>query len=437
MRNPMTATRRQGWWQWMATGVVTAACMATVACPSPEHLVLATGSPGGAFQPLGQALAQTLESAVPGLRVTVRETAGGAENAQLLASGQVELALLSNDTPATARVQVMASLYTEVLHVVLGRGVDVHSVAGLGGRRLSIGPEGSTTHIMALGVLRHFGAMDASTHLVPLAMDKAVAALHAGKVDAAFVLSGVGAPVVEALLAAPGTQLLALGDPVAAGSAIQGLRVDMPWVHAAVLPERAYRHTPTRPVGTVGVRALLGVTREMPTSLVRVLTEAVYSHRAELADRLPLLSQMVDPTTTTDLHYPVHAGALDYFHRNDPPFLVIWADAISLVVTLLVLLWSSLVAVRSRSRRVRKDRVDLYYLAVQQAGVDLEKLTSVEDLRALRTRLNQVRRQAFDDLVAERLDADESFTIFQDYVRSELLEVEAAMRAIERSAGMR
>jgi hypothetical protein len=30
----------------------------------------------------------------------------------------------------------------------------------------------------------------------------------------------------------------------------------------------------------------------------------------------------------------------------------------------------------------------------------------------------------------ERLDANESFTIFQDYLRSELLEVEAALRKV-------
>ena len=50
------------------------------------------------------------------------------------------------------------------------------------------------------------------------------------------------------------------------------------------------------------------------------------------------------------------------------------------------------------------------------------------ELAELQRVLHEIRRQAFSDLMAERLQADESFTIFQDYLRTELADVEAKLR---------
>jgi hypothetical protein len=71
-----------------------------------------------------------------------------------------------------------------------------------------------------------------------------------------------------------------------------------------------------------------------------------------------------------------------------------------------------------------KNRIDGYYLEVERLSGDLSSL-SPERLAENRDALEKVRSRAFSDLVAERLRADESFTIFQDHVRGQLASIEA------------
>ena len=49
---------------------------------------------------------------------------------------------------------------------------------------------------------------------------------------------------------------------------------------------------------------------------------------------------------------------------------------------------------------------------------------SVDELIAHREALRGLQRKAFAELVAERLEANDSFTIFQDYVASERRAIE-------------
>jgi hypothetical protein len=78
-----------------------------------------------------------------------------------------------------------------------------------------------------------------------------------------------------------------------------------------------------------------------------------------------------------------------------------------------------------------KNRIDAFYLQVESLTGDLGAL-ALEELTGCRDDLEKVRSQAFSDLVAERLRADESFTIFQDYVGGQLASIDA--RIAEKSS---
>jgi hypothetical protein len=74
-------------------------------------------------------------------------------------------------------------------------------------------------------------------------------------------------------------------------------------------------------------------------------------------------------------------------------------------------------------RRRRKNRVDRYYIEVVKGAPDLATAGS-EELLKRRERLVRVRERAFTDLVAERLEADESFVILQNHIDSELASIQ-------------
>ena len=116
---------------------------------------------------------------------------------------------------------------------------------------------------------------------------------------------------------------------------------------------------------------------------------------------------------------PYHPGAVAYYHREEPPFFVQYAEALSLGLTVLLAIYSIFIALREWLRRRMKNRVDAYLLDVEQLAIGVEAMNREELLRQ-REALQKLRRAAFADLVAERLLADQAFTILQTHMRDEL-----------------
>ena len=100
----------------------------------------------------------------------------------------------------------------------------------------------------------------------------------------------------------------------------------------------------------------------------------------------------------------------------------------SLFLTLLVGVYSTYIAFREWSRRRRKNRIDAFYVEATKHFDDVLS-ASAESLGRRHNALVMLRRAAFKDLIDERLDANESFTILQDQIDSELRSIEALIRA--------
>jgi hypothetical protein len=99
-----------------------------------------------------------------------------------------------------------------------------------------------------------------------------------------------------------------------------------------------------------------------------------------------------------------------------------YAEPLSLGLTLLVGAWSGTLALRGWFARTKKNRIDAYYVEVVRDAPDLSRARR-DELLARRDQLVRVRERAFNDLVAERLQADESFVIFQNHVDGELASI--------------
>ena len=74
--------------------------------------------------------------------------------------------------------------------------------------------------------------------------------------------------------------------------------------------------------------------------------------------------------------------------------------------------------------------MDLYYIEVVKGAPNLAT-AGPEELLGRREQLVRVRERAFTDLVAERVDAYESFVILQNHIDSELASIQ---RRLARSA---
>ena len=172
----------------------------------PDHLVMATGPPGGAYERYGERYRASL--AKFGVTLELKPTRGAAENFALLRDGRVDVAFVQGgigvplpEVNHEPPVVSLGALYYEPMWIFIATDrPQVDRLAELTGARMAVGPEGSGTRSLALRLLSEGGAMEEGAKLLPIAGDEAIAALDAKNVDVIFQVAGIEAPIVATLL---------------------------------------------------------------------------------------------------------------------------------------------------------------------------------------------------------------------------------------------
>jgi TRAP transporter TAXI family solute receptor len=397
---------------------------------SRHHVVIATGSEGGTYHALGEALARVLEQEQVVESASAIVTEGSVANMQYIEDpdGSVDLAFVQSDTDPGSDVELVAPLYDEVLHIVVRKDLEgrVESLFDLRTLRVALGTPGSGTRQLSERVLDHFGVVPAED--LALAPSEAAAGLLDGSVDAAFLLTAIPSRIVEQLAEADAVRFLTLGDAQEYGNEADGLALVFPSIESTTIPRSTYTRLPRRPIRTISVSALLIARQDLDEGLVRAITQTIFENRAGTAglegEDLVVAHRIREDYRPGAFAIPYHAGAEAYYDREQPPFFVEYAEAMSFGFTLLVAAYSGIFAVRQWMRRKMKDRVDAYLIEVDRLAADLGNLT-LGELRTLRDQLEGLRQRAFSDLVQERLYADEAFTIFQNHLGQEFSAIEA------------
>lgn len=392
--------------------------------PSGGKVRIATGQRGGTFLPLGTTLAEGFAADVHGVAFSAVESAGGVASIEMLERGEVELALLSNHVRGAASIQLVTPLYEETLQIVVRRASAIAGPHDLAGRRISVGPVGSGTESIADAVLGHFGVGTGRYDRRNMSPLDAAAELEAGTLDAAFIVGGMRTPVVDRLLQRSDMALLSLGDVGRPGSALEGIRLDAPYFSVTAIPERAYGMQPEEPVGTISVHALLVARADLDEDLVFAITESLFSHKVELAGQERLLSHLSERHDAALSPYPLHPGADRYFRRDEPTVVQRYSDQIGLALTVGALLWSGLTAFRTARRQARRDRIEHHYEAARRLAAAAADTEDRAELSEIRRSLVTARDRALTELEAERLDANEAFSVLQRFLDTAIAEID-------------
>jgi len=283
-------------------------------------------------------------------------------------------------------------------------------------------------------MLDHFG-IEVGEDLELLPSD-AQAGLIDGSIDAAFILDAIPSRIVAELAEKDVIRFLPLGDPQEDGNESDALALVFPGIRGTTIPRSTYVRLPEEPIETIEVSAMLIARRGLNVDLVRNIAATLFEHRPGSAGlegkELPVARRIRENYRPGSVTISYHRGAVAYYHREEPPFFVEYAEALSLGLTLLLGAFSGYIALREWMRRRMKNRIDAYLLEVERHSADLASL-SLDQLIQQRDSLDLVRHRAFSDLVAERLLADEAFTIFQSYLRDEFTAIEARIQEKEAS----
>jgi TRAP transporter TAXI family solute receptor len=348
--------------------------------------------------------------------------------------GHIDLAYMQEDALPAPNVRLIASLYDEVLHIVTttASAQNIRTVFDLEGARVSLGGAGSGTRELAQRVLKHFDVtvgQDLALDPLPTA-----AALTSGDIDAAFLLSAIPSDLVYDLARNDTIRFISLGEVPSWGDEAHALERVFPGVRQDVIPRSTYVRLPREPVHTVGVAAMLVARADRDEETVQAVTAAIFEHRGDSAglqgSALNVAQTIRENYDPSSVNLPYHPGATAYYRREEPPFLVEYAETLSFVITVILGVYSLSIALRQWLRRRLKNRIDAYLLEVERlaggvATLDLQQLTD------RRSALLELRRTVFDDLVAERLAADHGFVILQNHLRDELAAIDAHIEGLE------
>jgi TRAP-type uncharacterized transport system substrate-binding protein len=189
----------------IAVTVVAIACAAAVILRSlpPRTIVMATGPEGGAYSEVGKLYRAALGDDV---EVRLVPTAGALESLALLLDPHsgVSVALIQGGTVGaedTSELESLGTLFYEPLWWFRKSEIRDVGVAGLLGRKISIGAEGSGTRVLALELIKRIGIEGKVGEFLALSPQVAAEKLLAGEIDVAFMIAAWDSPMVQQLLA--------------------------------------------------------------------------------------------------------------------------------------------------------------------------------------------------------------------------------------------
>jgi TRAP transporter TAXI family solute receptor len=278
-----------------------------------ENIRLATGAEAGAYNALGLAIKGLIEDRLPDVAVTIVNTSGSIENARLVGTSQVDLALIQNDiayyayhgrevfTSHPLKLEGIASLYPEYVLLLVSGSSPFRSATDLLGQPVAIGWKGSGSHLNALHVLPAIGVRLA--HIQPRfeSLNEALPLVKAGQIAAVFATTAL-TPELQSDLSSATLRVLPI-DPASLGDFSERY----PYYLRGELPDRSV---------TLSVRTLLVARPHFDSDIGYLLAELVMTHTDVLAARTPQARSISLRSALDGMPTPLNPGARSFYIDN-------------------------------------------------------------------------------------------------------------------------
>lgn len=304
---------------YLIAGIITlAAVAAAIAHFQPSltrAIVMTTGTPGGSYDLF--ALRYKVILAREGVALRLVPSGGSVENLSRLSDphsgvdcGFIDGGLVREDS--SPELMSLGAMFYEPAWFFY-RGVDPGPhLEGLRGRKIAIGPEGSSTRVVALRLLALHEINAGAADLLPLSAQDSGERLLSGEIDAAIMMMSWDAPIVRRLLADPQIELL--NFPRA--EAITAL---YPYLTKLIFPAGAGNLAAGRPPADTNLfatKASLIVRSDCPPALQFLLLQAASQIHSQ-AGVFQKSSQFPAPE---QVDLPLSRPALQ-FYKSGVPFL--------------------------------------------------------------------------------------------------------------------
>jgi hypothetical protein len=304
-----------------------AGCMAVSVALAPAPVTLATGTPGGIYHPVGNAICRMYNLADEHLAVpcVAVSSEGSVANVRRVESGGSTFGLSQTDVAYAAfhgegpfaaagpdpKLRLLIALYSEAFTVVARADVGIRDFRDLRGKRLGIGKSGAGYTFTRDVVLGSYGwtlaDIDHTPELEPAEQNQA---LCSNKVDAIIFEAGHPNGLTQEATTGCRARLVRV-----AGPPIDRLLATHPYYVATVIPGGMYAGNPDD-VRTIGTQAVLVTSSDQPDELAYGVVKAVFENFADFRRLHPALSALdIKDMVPSEAVVPIHPGALTYYRE--------------------------------------------------------------------------------------------------------------------------
>lgn len=386
----------------------------------PVVLTVATGTFGSDADILLREVADVVERHSDTLRLRVRASKDASQNIALLNARKSDLAVIRADTPVVADIRVIADLYPDVMQIITRGNSGAYTVNDLAKVSVSI-PEYGTDGFRSFWVVGdHYDLPIDKMKWKAESFESAAAKLLNGQTDAIFTMRSLRDQRLIRLF--EDAQLKRLPMRFIPVRQAEAIAIKRPFLQPASIPSGAFTGAtpvPSTDVPSAAVERILVTREDIDSEAIGELTRILFEHRLDLTIRFSLASAIRQPDQSRGLSVPLHEGAQAFYDRDQPSFIQENAEPIALLVTVLTIMVSGGLALRSRFMSSQKNSADSYNYQL----LDIQKKALLEDdlqeLAGLKIDLNDVL-----GAVVVALDTDEvteegfqSFSILLQAVR--------------------
>lgn len=283
-------------------------------------VTIATGGASGPYNIIGTALAERYSSEF-GVNSKTQTTGASVENINLLKQEKIEMAFVMSDVLSEAvegkgnfegkveNVSQIAALYPNYVQIVTTEKSGIKSFADLKGKRIAVGAQNSGVEVNARNLLEGHGITYDDIQVDYLGYAEAADALKSGKLDAAFLTSGI--PNASLMELEQGLDMVLVPvDP----EKIKEIAQDQAYFVALDIPAGTYGNEKAIP--TAAIMNALVVRSDMSDDDVYKLTKSFFEGLDDLTNAHQAAADISLEAAQEGMVAPVHPGAQRYFDEQ-------------------------------------------------------------------------------------------------------------------------
>lgn len=304
-----------------------AGCLAVSVVLAPAPVTLTTGTPGGIYHPVGNAICRMFN--LPGEhqpRPCVAVTSDGSvANIRRVETGESTFGLSQTDIAYAAfhgegpfvaagpdpKLRMLVALYPETFTVIARADSGIRDFQDLRGRRIGIGKSGAGYTYTRDVLLEWYGwVIPDPERVLEFGPADQNAALCNDQVDAIVFEAGHPNGLTQEATTGCRAKLVRVTGPP-----IDGLLATHAYYVASVIPGGLYAGNPDD-VPTISTLAVLVTSSDQPDELAYGIVKAVFQNLADFRRLHPVLSTLdIKDMVPGEAVIPFHPGALKYYRE--------------------------------------------------------------------------------------------------------------------------